>query len=55
MSTTSQVTKFILETDFNSLNPEVIHAGKKAFINFLAVSIYSSRDPSLKILLDLVN
>ncbi|MFL2627680.1 MAG: MmgE/PrpD family protein [Dehalococcoidia bacterium] len=55
MSTTSQVARFILDTDFKSLNPDVIHAGKKAFINFLAVSIYSSTDPSLKILLDLFN
>ena len=55
MSTTNQIAKFVLESDFESLNSDVVHAGKKAFINFLAVSIYSSTDPTLKILLELFN
>ena len=55
MSTTKEVAEFVLDLDFESLDSDVIKAGKKAFINFLAVSIYSSNDPTLKILLELFN
>ena len=55
MSTTKEVAEFALDLDFESLDSDVIKAGKKAFINFLAVSIYSSNDPTLKILLELFN
>ena len=51
MSTTKEVAEFVLDLDFESLDSDVIKAGKKAFINFLAVSIYSSSDPTLQILL----
>ena len=53
MSTTNEVSKFVLDMKFDFLHDDVIHAGKKAFINYLAVSIYSSKDPSLKIMTDL--
>ena len=43
MSTTKEVAEFVLDLDFESLDSDVIKAGKKAFINFLAVSIYSSK------------
>ena len=55
MSTTKEVAEFVLDLDFESLDSDVIKAGKKAFINFLAVSIYSSSDPTLQILLELFN
>ena len=31
---------------------EILHEGKRCFINFLAVALYASRDPSLDILLE---
>ena len=55
MNTTKEVAKFVLNLDFESLDSDVVKAGKKALINFLAVSIYSSSDPTLQILLELFN
>ena len=44
MSTTKEVAKFVLDLDFESLDSDVINAGKKAFINFLAVNCITKLD-----------
>jgi len=50
---TSKIVQFIRSSDKSSIPLDVMHAGKRAFINYLAVALYSSRDPSLKIFLKL--
>ena len=41
-----------ISSSADQIPQEIIHEGKRCFINFLAVSLYASRDPSLDILLD---
>lgn len=53
MSTTQELARFVVESDTSAVPPEVLHEGKRCIINLMAVALYSSRDPSLQILLDL--
>ena len=52
MGATEDLARFIVETPADSTPASVLHEGKRCFINYLAVALYSSRDPSLRILLD---
>ena len=52
MGTTEQLARFIMETTPAEIPDSVLHEGKRAFINYLAVALYAARDPSLDILLD---
>ena len=52
MGTTEDVARYVVETSADQIPDSIIHEGKRCLINFLAVALYSSRDPSLDILLD---
>jgi len=52
MSATGEIAEFIVRTPADSIPPSVLHEGKRCFINYMAVALYASRDPSLGILLD---
>ncbi len=53
MNTTKNLAHFIVKTTKESIPEITLQEGKRCVINFLAVAIHASRDPSLKILLDL--
>ena len=52
MGATQDIARFVVETDVEALPERLMHEGKRCLINYLAVSLYASRDPSLNILLD---
>ncbi len=52
MSATEDIARFIIETSPEQIPDAILHEGKRCFINYLAVSLYASKDPSLNILLD---
>lgn len=52
MGTTEELARFLVETPVEQIPEAVLHEGKRCFINYLAVALYASRDPSLDILLD---
>jgi 2-methylcitrate dehydratase PrpD len=52
MGATEELAAFVVRTTSGQINDAVLHEGKRCFINFLAVALYASRDPSLDILLD---
>ncbi len=52
MSATGTLARFIVETSPEQVPDAVLHEGKRCLINFLAVSLYAAKDPSLDILLD---
>ena len=52
MGATQDIARFVVETDVEALPERLIHEGKRCLINYLAVSLYASTDPSLNILLD---
>ena len=52
MGTTSELARFAVETSAEQIPESVLHEVKRCLINFLAVALYASRDPSLRILLD---
>ena len=52
MGTTGDLARYIVETSADQIPEAIIHEGKRCLINFLSVALYSSRDPSLDILLD---
>ena len=52
MGTTEDLARYIVDSAPERIPDALIHEGKRCLINFLAVAIYSSRDPSLDILLD---
>jgi 2-methylcitrate dehydratase PrpD len=52
MGVTEDLANFAVRTSSGQINDAVLHEGKRCFINFLAVALYSSRDASLDILLD---
>jgi 2-methylcitrate dehydratase PrpD len=51
MPATEDVARFVAGTGFKSLPANVIHEAKRDVINVMATAIYSTRDPSLPILL----
>ena len=51
MSATGTLARFIVETSPERVSDAVLHEGKRCLINFLAVSLYAAKDPSLNILL----
>jgi len=53
MGATDELASFVVKTSSGQINDSILHEGKRCFINFLAVALYSSRDPSLDILLDI--
>ena len=52
MGTTEDLARYIVDSAPERIPDALIHEGKRCLINFLAVAIYASRDPSLDILLD---
>jgi 2-methylcitrate dehydratase PrpD len=52
MSTTATLARFLVNTTPEQVPEAVLHAGKRCLINFLAVALFASKDPSLAILLD---
>ena len=52
MGATQDIARFVVETDVEALPERLMHEGKRCLINYLAVSLYASTDPSLNILLD---
>ena len=52
MGATEILANYGIASESDQIPQDVIHEGKRCFINFLAVSLYASRDPSLDILLD---
>ncbi len=52
MGTTGDLARYVVDSTPESIPDALIHEGKRCLINFLAVAIYASRDPSLDILLD---
>ena len=52
MGTTEDLARYVVESGPDQIPGALIHEGKRCLINFLAVAIYASRDPSLDILLD---
>jgi 2-methylcitrate dehydratase PrpD len=52
LGTTRDLAEWAVKTRFEDLPDNVVHEAKRDIINVLAVSIYSARDPSLRILLD---
>lgn len=53
MGTTLELARFVAETPAQQIPPSILHEGKRCFINYLAVSLFSSQDRSLDILLDM--
>jgi 2-methylcitrate dehydratase PrpD len=53
MSTTRELAEFAISTRFEDLPERVIHEAKRDVINLMGVALYSSVDPSLKILTDM--
>ena len=51
MGATEDLARFAVETPVGSIPETILHQGKRCFINYLAVSLYAARDPSLNILL----
>jgi 2-methylcitrate dehydratase PrpD len=49
---TEEVARFVIATGYAELPPAVRHEAKRAVINLLGTSVYSARDLSLSILLD---
>ena len=54
MGATEDVARFAVDTSAADLPATVIHAAKRDVINVLATAIYSARDPSLQIVLDVL-
>ena len=52
MGATEDLARFIVETPAEAVPDNVLHEAKRCFINYLAVALHASRDPSLVILLD---
>ena len=52
MGATGELARWVVETSSEQVPDSIIHEGKRCLINFLSVALYSSRDPSLDILLD---
>lgn len=52
MGTTGDLARYVVDSTPERIPDALIHEGKRCLINFLAVAIYASRDPSLDILLD---
>ena len=53
MGATEELARFVVETAVQKSPDSILHEGKRCLINYMAVAIYASRDPSLDILLDL--
>ncbi|MDA0734412.1 MAG: MmgE/PrpD family protein [Chloroflexi bacterium] len=53
MGTTGDLARYVVATSADQIPEAIIHEGKRCLINFLSVALYSSRDPSLDILLDI--
>ena len=51
-TTEEQLAHFIIDTPSKQVSGSLLREGKRCIINLLAVCIYSARDPSLDILLD---
>ena len=52
MGTTEDIARYVVNSSPDQIPDSVMHEGKRCLINFLAVALYASRDPSLDILLD---
>ena len=52
MGATGELARWVVETSSEQVPDSIIHEGKRCLINFISVALYSSRDPSLAILLD---
>ena len=53
MGATETLARFVVEHPAEEIPDSILHLGKRCFINFLAVSLNASQDPSVDILLDL--
>ena len=53
MGVTETLARYSATTTAAHISQDILHEGKRCFINFLAVALYASRDPSLDILLKL--
>ena len=51
MGATETLARYGATATAEDIPEEILHEGKRCFINFLAVALYASRDPSLDILL----
>ena len=54
MGTTEKLAKFIVETDFDSIPGEAIHAAKRAIIDTFGVMLAGSQDPTGKLITSFV-
>src|SRR4051794_59632 len=52
-ATESQLATFVKTYPTDEIPPEVMHLAKRCLMNYCAVALYGSRDPSLNVLLDL--
>ncbi len=52
MGVTEDLARYVVETPSDRIPESIIHEGKRCLINFVAVALYASRDPSLDILVD---
>jgi 2-methylcitrate dehydratase PrpD len=54
LGVTEKLARFVVEFPGEQIPDSILHQEKRCFINFLAVALYASRDPSVDILLDLI-
>ena len=52
MGSTETLARYSATATAGDIPEDILHEGKRGFINFLAVALYASRDPSLDILLE---
>ena len=50
MGATETLARFILDTPAEAIPAPILHEGKRCVINYLAVALYASADPSMQIL-----
>ena len=53
MGTTLELARFVAETPWERIPASILHEGKRCLINYVAVALFSARDSSVDILLDL--
>ncbi len=53
MGATEQLAHFVIKQPAAEIPESILHMGKRCFINFLAVALQASEDPSINILLEL--
>lgn len=50
MGATETLARFILNTPAEAIPAPILHEGKRCIINYMAVALYASADPSMEIL-----